>query len=146
MFLGYLAIRATIWIFGIFSGTVFSLILSAENYTNFITESDAIFIYVICLSFFLGIVFGLALLTLPKLGYANIGVWVAAIFSLLLQNSVYYLTGSNLALYITFGVVSLIMIIISLLEFKYYIILCSSFVGGFWAIRPLGFFLPYYPN
>ena len=105
-----------------------------------------IFIFVICLSFFLGIIFGFALLTIPKLGYANIGIWVAAIFSLLLQNSVFYLTGSNLALYITFGVLALIMVIISLLEFKYYIILCSSFVGAYWAIRPLGFFLPYYPN
>lgn len=146
LFIGYLAIRGTIWIFGVFTGTVFAIVLAAENYINFITETDGIYIYVICLSFFLGMVTGIVFLTIPKLGYANIGVWVALIFSLLLQNSVFYLTGSNLALYITFGVLSLIMIVVSLLELKWFIILCSSFVGGFWAIRPLGFFLPYYPN
>jgi hypothetical protein len=63
----------------------------------------------------MGILFGIGLLTMPKIGYINIGVFVAAIFSLLLQNSVLFLTGSLLAFYITFGVCALIMAVISLM-------------------------------
>jgi hypothetical protein len=94
----------------------------------------------------MGILFGVSLLTLPRLGYINIGLWVAVIFSLLLQNSVLYLTGDLLAFYITVGVVGLIMTGIALMKLKNYIILSTSFISAFWLVRPLGFFLPYYPN
>lgn len=94
----------------------------------------------------LGILFGIALLTMPKIGYINIGVIVAALFSLLLQNSVLFLTGSLLAFYITFGVTALLMTIIALLELRYFIIICTSFTGAFLFVRPLGFFLAGYPN
>lgn len=100
----------------------------------------------VCLAVVMGLLFGITLLTVPKLGYINIGVFVAALFSLLLQNSVLYLTGSLLAFYITFGVTALVMSIISLMELRYFIIICSSFTGAFLFIRPLGFFLPGYPN
>lgn len=99
-----------------------------------------------CLSVFLGLLFGITLLTIPKLGYVNIGIIVSAIFSLLLQNSFLYLTGSLLAFYITFGVVGLIMAILALMELKNFVIVCSSFTGAFLFIRPLGFFLTGYPN
>ena len=36
---GYLAIRMTIFIFGILSGALFGIIYMAENYVNFIYES-----------------------------------------------------------------------------------------------------------
>ena len=94
----------------------------------------------------LGISFGISLLTVPRLGYFNIGLWVAMTISLLLQNSVYFLTGSLLAFYITFGVLGLIVGIISLLKFKMYIMVSSAIVSSFWIIRNLGFFLPNYPN
>lgn len=63
----------------------------------------------------MGFLYGIFLLTLPKLGYINIGIFVSALFSLLLQNCVLYLTKSLLAFYITFGVCSLIMAIIALM-------------------------------
>lgn len=94
----------------------------------------------------MGVLFGVFLLTLPRLGYINIGLWVAVIFSLLLQNSVLYLTGSLLAFYITTGVVGVIMTGIAMMKLKNYIILSTSFISAFWLVRPLGFFLPSYPN
>jgi hypothetical protein len=94
----------------------------------------------------MGILFGICLLTMPKLGYMNIGLWVAVIFSLLLQNSVFYLTGTLTAFYITVGVVGLLMCIISLMAFKNYIIISTAFISAFWLVRPLGFFLSSYPN
>ena len=90
--------------------------------------------------------FGLSLLTLPRLGYFNIGIWVSVVISLLLQNSVYYLIGSLLAFYITFGILALFMGIVSLLKFKMYIIVSSAIVSSFWIIRLIGFFLPHFPN
>jgi hypothetical protein len=145
---GYLAIRITIFVFGILSGVIFGIIFTAENYVNFIYESEGygIAIFVVCLSFLMGILFGISLLTLPRLGYVNIGLWVAVIFSLLLQNSVLYLTGTLLAFYITVGVVGLLMACIALLKLKNYIIISTSFISAFWMVRPLGFFLPSYPN
>ena len=138
----------TIFIFGILSGAIFGIIYTAENYVNFIYESEGygIAVFVICLSVLMGILFGVALLTLPRLGYINIGLWVAFIFSLLLQNSVLYLTGDLLAFYITVGVVGFIMAAIALMKLRNYIVLSTAFISAFWLVRPLGFFLPYYPN
>jgi len=138
----------TIFIFGILSGSIFGIIYTAENYVDFIYEQEGygIAIFIICLSVLMGILFGVTLLTMPRLGYINIGLWVAVIFSLLLQNSVLYLTGNLLAFYITVGVVGLIMSIIALLKLKNYIILSTSFISAFWMVRPLGFFLSSYPN
>ena len=146
MLFGYLAIRVTIFIFGIYTGSCFGFIFIAENYQNFFLESNSIFIFIVCLSVLLGISFGISLLTLPRLGYFNIGLWVAMTISLLLQNSVYFLTGSLLAFYLTFGVLGLIVGIVSLLKFKMYIMVSSAIVSSFWIIRNLGFFLPNYPN
>lgn len=145
---GYLAIRMTIFVFGILSGSIFGIIYTAENYKNFIYESEGygIAVFVICLSVLMGVLLGVTLLTLPRIGYINIGLWVAFIFSLLLQNSVLYLTGSLLAFYITVGVVGLIMTMIAMMKLKNYIILSTAFISAFWLVRPLGFFLPYYPN
>jgi hypothetical protein len=94
----------------------------------------------------MGFLLGITLLTIPKLGYVNIGLWVAVIFSLLLQNSVFYLSGDLMAFYITVGVIGMIMTIISLLALKNFIILSTSFISAFWIVRPLGFFVPYDPN
>ena len=118
----------------------------AMNYVDFILENNSIFIFIICLSVLLGISFGIFLLTLPRMGYFNIGIWVAIVISLLLQNAVYFLTGSLLAFYITFGVLAFIMGLISLLKFKLYVIVSTAITSSFWIIRPLGFFLPNYPN
>jgi hypothetical protein len=63
----------------------------------------------------MGLLFGIFLLTVPKIGYINIGVFVAALLSLVLQNSVLFLSGSLLAFYITFGVTALVMSIIALM-------------------------------
>ena len=144
--LGYLAIRVTILLYGVFTGAFFGVIFVAESYSNFYLESIGIYVFVICVSVLMGLLFGISLLTVPKIGYINIGVFVAAVFTLLLQNSVLYLTGSLLAFYITFGVSALAMAVVALMELRYFIMICSSFTGAFLLIRPLGFFLPGYPN
>lgn len=143
---GYVAIRMTILLTGVYTGVFFGTVFSAQEYTNFFMESNGIFIYVICLSTLLGTLFGIFLLTVPKLGYLNIGLWAALVFTLLMQNSVLYLTGSMTAFYITLGVVGLLMAAVSQMEFHWFVIFCSSLTGAFWIIRSIGFFLPSFPN
>lgn len=130
------------------TGAIFGLIFTAVNFVDYVSEDNAhsLCIVIVLLSFLLGTLFGIVLLTLPKLGYVNIGIWVATIFSLLLQNSVLYRTGSMLGFYITFGVSALLMTAVALLALRYFIILSTAFVSAFWLVRPLGFFLDYYPN
>lgn len=130
------------------TGAVLGIILSAQNYENFFDKNDSngIIIFIILLSFLMGITFGLALLTMPKVGYVNIGFWDATIFSLLLQNSILYRTGSMTGFYITLGISGFIMAGISLLGFRKFIIVSTAFISSFWIIRTLGLFLPYYPN
>jgi hypothetical protein len=146
--MGYFVIRLTIFLYGILTGAVFGIIFSAKNYVNFFYDDtgNGIIVFIILLSFLMGLLFGFALLTLPRIGYINIGMWDAIIFSLLLQNSVLYLTGNMTAFYITLGVSCLIMLAISLLRFRKFIILSTPFISAFWLIRTLGFVLPYYPN
>ena len=84
----------TILMTGIYTGGFLGIIFSAENYENFFMEQTSIFIFVIVLSVVMGVLLGIFLLTVPKLGYLNIGLWSALVFSLLLQNSVLYLTAS----------------------------------------------------
>jgi hypothetical protein len=146
IFLGYLAIRITILLYGIFIGCLFGIIFSAESYDNFYLYSHWIFIYIICISVVMGFLYGIFLLTMPKLGYINIGVFVAAVFSLVLQNSVLFFTKSLLAFYIVFGVSAITMSIVALMQLRYFIVCCSSLTGAFFLVRPLGFLLPGYPN
>lgn len=146
LLLGYFAIRITIFLFGILSGLIFGVIFISQFYTDFLAESDGICIMIIMLSLVLGILLGITFLTLPRLGYINIGIWVAVVTALLLQNCVLYLTSGLLAFYITGGVLMLLMIIIALLSMKFFIIASTTFLSAFGMIRPLGFFLPFYPN
>jgi len=143
---GYLGIRITILLYGILTGTFFGVLFIAETYTDFYTQSSRINIFVLCLSILLGVLYGIILLTMPKIGYINIGVFVAMVLALLLQNAVLFLTGSLLAFYITFGAIAFVMIIVSLMALRYFIIVCTSLTGAFLFIRPLGFFIPGYPN
>jgi hypothetical protein len=94
----------------------------------------------------MGFFFGSALLTLPKLGYVNIGFWNALIFSLLLQNSVLYLSGSMIPFWVVLGISAFAMGCISLLGFRKFVIVSTAFISSFWMIRALGLLLPYYPN
>jgi len=148
LFMGYFVIRLTILIYGIMSGAMAGIIFSAQNYQDFFYDSEAngLSSFIVILSFFMGLMFGIALLTLPKLGYMNIGFWDAIIFSLLLQNGALYATGSMLGFYITLGVSGFLMTAISLLGFRKFIIASTSFISAFWIVRTLGFVLPYYPN
>jgi len=146
--MGYFVIRLTILLYGICTGAVFGIVFSAQNYTNFFYDDNGsgITTFIVVLSFLMGLLFGIGLLTLPKLGYVNIGMWDAIIFTLLLQNGALYSTGSMLGFYITLGISCLIMTAISLLGFRKFIILSTPFISSFWIIRTLGFILPYYPN
>ena len=148
LFFGYFVIRLTILIYGTMTGAILSIIFSAQNYEDFFydTNSNGIIAFIVVLSFFLGLMFGIVLLTLPKLGYMNIGFWNAIIFSLLLQNSALYATGTMVGFYISLGVMGFIMAAISLLGFRKFIIVSTSFISSFWIVRTLGFVLPYYPN
>lgn len=100
----------------------------------------------IILSTILGIFYGFMLITLPKLGYFNIGVWLGAIGALMLQNAVLYLSKSLIAFYIVLGVFCLVLGIVAIMAFKYFIIVSTAIISGFLLVRPLGFFLDYYPN
>ena len=51
-----------------------------------------------------------------------------------------------IAFYIILGLSALVMGWISLLGFRKFIIISTSFISSFWIIRTLGFLLPYYPN
>lgn len=130
------------------SGAVIGIIFSAQNYENFFYDytGNGIRIFIVILSVVMGILYGITLLTLPKLGYMNIGLWVAIIFSLLMQNSLLYQTGAMLAFYITLGITGVLMMAISLLGFRKFIIVSTAFTSAFCLIRTLGFILPYYPN
>ena len=143
LLMGYFVIRLTILIYGIMTGAVLGVVISAQNYHNFFYDNNGngITIFIILLSFFMGFMFGLSLLTLPKLGYMNIGLWNAIIFSLLLQNSALYTTQSMTAFYITLGVSGFIMLAVSLLGFRKFIIISTSFISSFWIVRVLGLFL-----
>jgi hypothetical protein len=148
LFMGYFVIRLTLFLYGILTGAVFGIFFTAQNYENsFYDDSgDGIKVFIILLSFFTGILFGISLLTLPRIGYINIGLWNALIFSLLLQNSILYLTETLTGFYITLGISGVIMLAVSLLRFRKFIILSTGFISAFWLVRTLGFVLPYYPN
>jgi hypothetical protein len=128
------------------TGLIIGVVTMAQGYTDFINQNDGICIMVIVLSLLIGIFYGISLLTLPRLGYVNIGLWVAVVIGLLCQNAVLYLSGTLLGLYILTGILALIMIVIALLAMRFFIIVSTCFLSAFGLVRPLGFFLPGYPN
>ena len=98
------------------------------------------------LSSIFGAFYGFFLVTLPRFGYFNIGVEVGVIISLLLQNAVLVYSNSLIGLYVCLGVLCFICGVAGIMGFKYFIIVSTSLMSGFLLIRPMGFFLPYYPN
>jgi len=146
--MGYFWIRITIGLYGVLTGSVFGIVFSALNYDNFFydQQTDSIILFIILMSIGMGCLFGVVLLTMPRVGYANIGMWVGVILSLLLQNSLLFLTGSLLGFYITLGVSCFLMVAISLLRFRKFIIVSTAFTSAFWLIRSLGIVLPHYPS
>ena len=139
-------IRITICLFGILTGLVVGVVAIAEDYTDFMAQNDAICIFAVVLSLLTGLFYGIGLLTVPRLGYVNIGLWVAVVIGLLMQNAVLFLSGSLLGFYILTGILALIMIVVALLAMRFFIIVSTSFLSAFGLIRPLGFFLDSYPN
>lgn len=146
LFFGYYLIQITIFLYGWVAGSAFSLIYLAESYPGNQVSPASVINFMIILSAMLGIFYGFLLITLPKLGYFNIGVWLGAIGTLMLQNAVLYLSKSLLAFYIVLGVMCLVLGIVAIMAFKYFIIVSTSIMSGFMLVRPLGFYLDYYPN
>lgn len=93
-----------------------------------------------------GVFYGFVLITLPRFGYFNVGVWFGVILSLLLQNAVFVYTKTLVPFYVCIGVLCFICGVAGIMGFKYFIIVSTSFISGFLLVRPLGFYLPYYPN
>ena len=146
--MGYFWIRITLALYGVLTGSVLGVVLSAVTYHDsfYDLQTTAIMNWIVLLSIAAGVLLGVILLTLPKTAYANIGLWVALITALLLQNSLFFLSGSLLAFYITFGILAVVMLAISLLRFRKFIIVSTAFTSAFWLIRSLGLVLPHYPN
>lgn len=128
------------------TGLIIGVVSIAQSYSDFIAQNDYICIMIIILSIFTGIFYGISLLTLPRLGYVNIGLWVALVIGLLCQNAVLYLSGTLLGFYILTGILAGIMTIVALLAMRFFIIVSTCFLSAFGLIRPLGFFLDGYPN
>jgi hypothetical protein len=141
MFLGYFLVRITIFIYGAITAGAFSIIYFAEIYPQSFIGQTQILNFMIILSAILGIFYGFFLITLPKFGYFNIGVWWGAIISLLLQNGILYLSNSLIPFYITLGVICLVLGFTAIMSFKFFIITSTSMISGFLLVRPLGFFL-----
>ena len=98
------------------------------------------------LSCIFGVFYGFFLITLPRFGCFNVGVWFGIIICLLLQNAALSYTNSMVPLYICFGVIGFICGVAGIMGFKYFIIVATAVISGYLLIRPLGFYLPYYPN
>ena len=145
MFLGYFLIRVTIMIYGFITAAGFSLIFFTFGYPEQ-PQPIGILNWMLILSCIFGLFYGFFLITLPRFGYFNIGVWFGVIISLLLQNSVFIYTKSLIPFYVCLGVISFVCGVAGIMGFKYFIIVSTSFISGFLLVRPLGFYLPYYPN
>lgn len=94
----------------------------------------------------MGLFYGFFVITLPRFGYFNIGVWFGVIISLLLQNAAFIYTKTLIPFYVCLGVISFVCGVAGIMGFKYFIIVSTSLISGFLLVRPLGFYLPYYPN
>jgi hypothetical protein len=145
MFLGLFLIRITVFVYGFVTAAGFSLIFFTFGYP-LEDQTNSVLNWMIILSAILGLFYGFFVITLPRFGYFNIGIWFGIIISLLLQNSVLVYTKTLIPFYVCLGVISFICGIAGIMGFKYFIIVSTSLISGFLLVRPLGFYLPYYPN
>lgn len=96
-----------------------------------------------------GVLMGYVTVTIPKIGFFCLGMWLGVVIALLLNNAFLYkiqLTNNFVVLWLTIGVLSILLGVLSCFFYKYCVMVCTGIVGAYAIVRPFGWILGSFPN
>lgn len=114
------------------------------------TASSTFFSWLLLLiAIFLGGLNGYISTSVPKLCFLGLGFWTGFILAFIINNLFLYkvkVEPPGLLLYILMGVLGTIFGVLSICIWRHVVILGTSFLGSYLAIRSLSIMIGYYPN
>jgi hypothetical protein len=112
--------------------------------THIILVWVALLLAVVC-----GALIGYLAMTLPKLGFFALGMWLGFVLALMLNNAFLYkieVDPPQLILYIVMFIFGLLFGMLSCCIWKRIVIFSTSFSGSYCTIRAISLWAGYYPN
>jgi len=116
-----------------------------------ITPTTSAFVVwvILIITILFGTMLGYMALSLPRLGFFCIGFWLGTILAFFLNQIALYrivTTPAALPLYIAIGVLGVAFGVLSCFIWQYLVMISTGIVGAYAMIRPLAWWLGYFPN
>lgn len=147
-FFGLKIYNPTLFIIGYITGFALVVVIMGEFVIRY--DSDSVMAYAcLVIAMLVGVLVGYVTVSVPKAGFFALGTWLGVVIALLLYNAVLYKISTNhdeIVLWVTVALCAGSMGVMSCFYYRYCVIICTSFIGSYCLIRPLGWILGDFPN
>lgn len=113
------------------------------------TDKEWIMIIALVVALIIGIIVGVVVLYFMPVGFFALGAWLGIVLSFFIYNLALYKVETSppgLILYISFGVLGLILGIVALYIYEVIIIISSSVCGAYFLVRGLSLYIGKFPG
>jgi hypothetical protein len=135
----------TMFTVGFVTGFGSLVVILSEFVLEHDSEENVVFVLtLICVAF--GILLAYLTTTVRRIGIYLLGMWVGVIMALILNNTILYKTNSSGTIWIAMLVIGTFFGILGLWLKNRITIICTAFIGAYFTIRPLGWYIGHWPN
>ena len=144
-FMGHYLRFFTLFTVGFLTGFGGLVIVLSDFVLEHNTEDSVVFVLTM-ISLAFGVLMAYLTTTLRRAGIYLLGMWVGVIMALLLNNTVLYKINKQGTVWIAMLVIGTAFGLLGLWLKNRITIICSSFIGAYFTIRPLGWYIGHWPN
>lgn len=135
----------TMFTVGFVSGFGGLVIILSDFVLEHDSESNVVFVLTL-ISVAFGILMAYLTTTVRRIGIFFLGMWVGVIMALFLNNTFLYKTNKGGTVWIAMSVIGTFFGVLGLWLKNRITIICTSFIGAYFTIRPLGWYIGHWPN
>ncbi|KAL4450766.1 hypothetical protein ABPG74_011608 [Tetrahymena malaccensis] len=147
-FFGLKLYKPTLFIIGYITGFGGIVAIMGEFVIRY--DSDSIMAYAcLIIAVLFGVLTGYVTVSLPKVGFFALGMWLGIVLALLFNNAFLYkiqVGNQFVVLWITIGILAIFMGLMSFFFYRHCVMVCTGFIGSYCMIRPFGWILGDFPN
>lgn len=135
----------TMFTVGFVSGFGGLVIILSDFVLEHDSESNVVFVLTL-ISVAFGILMAYLTTTVRRIGIFFLGMWVGVIMALFLNNTFLYKTNKGGTVWFAMSVIGTFFGVLGLWLKNRITIICTSFIGAYFTIRPLGWYIGHWPN
>ncbi|KAL4495089.1 hypothetical protein ABPG72_015789 [Tetrahymena utriculariae] len=147
-FFGLKLYKPTLFIIGYITGFGGIVAIMGEFVIRY--DSDSIMAYAcLIIAVLFGVLTGYVTVSLPKVGFFALGMWLGIVLALLFNNAFLYkiqVENQFVVLWITIAILAIFMGLMSFFFYRHCVMVCTGFIGSYCLIRPFGWILGDFPN